>query len=88
MVETLGDARDLGWRVRVRCAYGKRDAMKSIRECTFNAYLDLPTLLWTRGRDFPLAVLGDRLKCPACGSREVSVMFVPPGNEGRRRASA
>jgi hypothetical protein len=53
MAETLGEAHDLGWKVRVRCAYGKRDAMKSIRECTQNAYLDLLTLLWTRGRDFP-----------------------------------
>jgi hypothetical protein len=88
MAETLGDAHDQGWRVRVRCAYGKRDAMKSIRECTFNAYLDLPTLLWTRGREFPLAVLGDRLKCPACGSRQVSVMFIPPASTARFKAHA
>ena len=47
MAETLGDAHDQGWQVRVRCAWGKRDGMKSIRECTFNARLDLLTL---RGR--------------------------------------
>ncbi len=34
MAETLGEAHDLGWKVRVRCAFGKRDGMKSIRECT------------------------------------------------------
>jgi hypothetical protein len=45
--------------VRVRCAC-ERDGMKSIRECTFNARLDLATLLRTRGREFPLATLGDR----------------------------
>jgi hypothetical protein len=84
MTETLGQAYDQGWRVRVRCAYGKRDAMKSIRECKFNAYLDLPTLLWTRGREFPLAVLGERLKCPSCGSREIGVMFLPPAGAGRQ----
>lgn len=88
MAETLGEAHDLGWKVRVRCAYGKRDGMKSIRECTQSAYLDLPTLLWTRGRDLPLAILGDRLKCPACGSREVSVMFIPPAEATRQRARA
>ena len=86
MAETLGEAHDLGWRVRVRCAHGKRDGMKSIRECTLNAYLDFPTLLWTRGRDFPLAILGDRLKCPACGSRKVSVIFIPPAGAARQKA--
>lgn len=83
MAETLGDAHDQGWRIRVRCAWGKRDGMKSVRECTFNAYLDLPTLFWTRGRDLPLAILGDCLKCPACGSRRISVMFVPPTTSNR-----
>jgi hypothetical protein len=87
MVETLGDAYDHGWRVRVRCAWGKRDGMKSTRECTFSAYLDLPTLIWTRGRDFPLAILGDRLKCPICGSRRVSVMFIPPTGSTQRAVS-
>jgi hypothetical protein len=88
MAVSLGDAHDQGWQVRVRCAYGKRDAMKTIRECTFNAYLDLPTLLWTRDREFPLAVLGDRLKCPACGSRQVSVMFIPPAGAARTTVRA
>ena len=60
-------------------------ARGAIRECTFNAHLDLPTLLWTRGREFPLLALGDRLKCPACGSRRVSVMFVPPATPNRQR---
>ena len=49
MAETLGDAHDQSWQVRVLCAWGKRNGMKSIRrECTFNAPLDLATLLWTR----------------------------------------
>lgn len=61
--------------------------MKSIRACTHNAYLDLPTLLWTRGRDFPLAILGERLKCPGCGSREVSVFFIPPAGAARNKAT-
>lgn len=80
MVSTLGEAWDAGWRVRVRCAYGKRDAMKSIRECIHSGDLDLATLIWTRGRDMPLTALAERLKCPRCGSRQVRVIFEPPGS--------
>ena len=28
-IETIGEAYRLGWRVRVRCAWGKREALKS-----------------------------------------------------------
>jgi transposase-like protein len=78
MVETIGQARHYGWKAKARCAYGKREGMKSIRACVQNIDLDMDTLLWTRGRDFPLARLGERLRCPRCGSRDVSVMFIPP----------
>ena len=77
-VETLGEARSLGWRVHMRCALGPRAGMKSIRECHYRRELDLETLVYTRGRDFPLALLASRLKCPRCGSRKVSVLFDPP----------
>ena len=33
-VKTIGEALDLGWHIHVRCAWGKRDGMKSIRACT------------------------------------------------------
>jgi hypothetical protein len=36
-IETLGEALNLGWRLHVRCDYGKRDAMKSIRECVYGS---------------------------------------------------
>jgi hypothetical protein len=77
-VETLGDALSYGWRIRVRCAWGKREAMKSIRECLYRAELDLPTLVWTRGRDFPLSWLQSRMKCPRCGSRRVTILYEMP----------
>jgi hypothetical protein len=32
-LETLGEAYSYGWRVTARCAHGKRDGMKSIKEC-------------------------------------------------------
>lgn len=53
-IESLGDAFEAGMTVTMRCAWGKRDGMKSIRECTFGAPLDMLTLVCTRGRDFPL----------------------------------
>jgi hypothetical protein len=78
-VETIGEAWQLGWRVRARCDFGKRDAMKSIRECVYSAELDLRTLVWTRGTAFPLSELASRLKCPRCGSRLVRLVFSVPG---------
>jgi hypothetical protein len=77
--ETLGEAWRLGWRVTARCAWGKREAMKSRRECTHKYELDLPTLVWTRGPNFPISRLESRLMCPRCGSRHVVLMFSAPG---------
>jgi hypothetical protein len=82
-VETLGEAYGLSWRVMVRCAHGPRDGMKRVRECVYGGELDLATLVWTRGRDFPLARLESRLKCPACGSRRVRLAFSVPPNAAR-----
>ncbi|KSV88600.1 hypothetical protein N184_28695 [Sinorhizobium sp. GL28] len=42
----------------------------------------------TRGRDFPLAMLASRLRCPRCGSRLVSVVFIPPTDGDLRRGAA
>jgi hypothetical protein len=78
MVETIGEAHAQCWKIEVRCAWGKRDAMKSIRECTRSQSLDLETLIWTRGRDFPLDSLSTRMKCPTCGSRRVRLLFHSP----------
>lgn len=87
-VETLGEAYHGGWRVRVRCAQGKRAGMKSIRECLHDAELDMGSLVWTRGRNFPIASLQDRLQCPKCGSRRVSAMFFPPARQDAGEAHA
>lgn len=81
-VETLGEALRAGWRLQVRCALGKRDGLKSIRECQREAELDLASVVWTRGPNFPIARMGERLMCPGCGSRRVVVMFVPPAPGG------
>jgi hypothetical protein len=85
-VETLGDAFSHGWRVQVRCAWGPRDGMKRVRECVYGAELDLATLMWTRGKNFPLTMLESRMKCPRCGSRRVRVAFTVPPATQRMRA--
>ena len=82
-VETLGEAMDFSWRVTVRCSWGPREGMKRVRECVYGGELDLQTLVWTRGRDFPLARLESRLKCPRCGSRRVRLAFGVPATPQR-----
>lgn len=86
-IETIGEALAAGWKLTIRCDLGKRDAMKSIRECTRSLKADLETLVWTRGRDFPIARLESRMKCPACGSRRVVILFdVPTKTDAARVA--
>ena len=63
-VNTLGNALSLGWRVFARCKHGQQDHGSHARRCSYRAELDLETLVWTRGRDFTLARLAIRLKCP------------------------
>jgi DNA-directed RNA polymerase subunit RPC12/RpoP len=85
-IDTLGDAYSASWRVRMRCAFGKHDGMKSIRACIFQCELDMETLVCTRGRDFPLSRLESRLRCPRCGSRRVVAMYEPPTDAAIARA--
>jgi hypothetical protein len=84
-VETIGEAFSLGWRVHARCGQGKYAGMKAIPLCTHNEELDLRTLVWTRGRAFPLSLLATRMKCPACGSNRVFISFTPPTETTRKK---
>jgi hypothetical protein len=77
-VESLGEALSYGWRVTARCAAGKQEGMHRHKECVYRAELDMETLVWTRGRAFPLSRLESRLRCPMCGSREVTLLFTVP----------
>lgn len=86
-VSTLGEARAYGWRITVMCAGGKGDAMKKHRACVYRSELDLETLAWTRGLDFPLSMLPERLKCPACASRRVRLIYEPPSSSQTATAS-
>jgi hypothetical protein len=85
VIETLGQARSYGWRVTARCAHGTRDGLKSIRECQHRYELDLETLVWTRGPNFPISRLESMLMCTSCGSRRVRLLFeVPPLSSAAR----
>jgi len=42
---------------------------------TYSRELDVETLVWTRGPNFPLCDLASRLMCPRCRSRRVAVLF-------------
>ena len=82
-VETLGQALDGGWRIHMRCSIGtRREGLKIVRPCPFRCELDVETLVCTRGRDCPLSVLVQRLRCPYCGARDVIVSFTPPAGGG------
>jgi hypothetical protein len=86
-IETLGQALSAGWRVRARCVNGREDYTHSARNCVNVQELDLETLVWTRGRDFPLARMESRLKCPRCGNRRIALIFEPPAREWRVSAT-
>ena len=86
MIETLAQARDAHVKITARCAWGRREAMKSIRECKESIRLDLDTLVWTRGAEFPLSMLESRLKCPRCGSRRIILLFGLPTGPIAQRA--
>jgi hypothetical protein len=42
-IETIGEAWQLGWRITARCAWGKRDGMKSVRPCVYSYDLGVDT---------------------------------------------
>ena len=86
MIETLSEAKANGMRITARCALGKQVGMHRIRECVYRYELDIETLVWTRGAQFPVSMLEGRLKCPRCGSRRVVLLFDLPGHPVAKRA--
>ena len=46
-------------------------------ECHDTRELNLETLVWTRGRKMLLSNLKDRMMCPQCGGRRISIIFDP-----------
>ena len=77
-IETLGDAFDAKWGVRMRCGRSEEHLSRNQR-CGYEGTLDMATLVCTRGRRFPLARLASRLRCPNCGDLNVKILFDVPG---------
>jgi hypothetical protein len=79
----LKDALSAGWRVHARCLGGQIKYTRSTAKCRYQAKPSLETLVWTRGRNMPLAGLANRMMCPRCGNRCVNLIFEPPPVTGR-----
>lgn len=79
-IENLADVWEAGGRLYERCAKPRRDGLKSVRACGNQHELDVRTMLWTRGKAFPVSMLSSRLRCPKYGSREVTVRLSLPGS--------
>jgi hypothetical protein len=71
-------------RLTARCAGGVVDDRTLTRPCVYREELDLRTLVWTRGCNFPLARLESRLMCPRLGGRRVVLVFQPPAPQRAR----
>jgi hypothetical protein len=82
-VETLKDALSAGWRVHAQCIDGRVANDRSVAQCRYRAELDLESVVWTRGRSFPVSKLSERMMCPRCGNRRVTLIFEPPRVAGR-----
>jgi hypothetical protein len=78
-IENLWNVWEAGGRLYARCEKPRREGLKSVRPCSNQYELDVRTLLWTRGRAFPISMLSSRMRCPKCGAREVSVRLSLPG---------
>lgn len=88
-IETLGDAWSHSATVWMACAFGPyTKGMQRGRECNKRVALDMETLVCTRGRDFPIARLAERLRCPRCGSRDLRVVWNFPAQPGANAAAA
>lgn len=53
----------------MRCLDDGMRGLKHKRERGFRVELDIQTLVASRGRDFPLARIAERLLCRRCGLR-------------------
>lgn len=62
--------------------------LKSVRPCGNQCELDVRTMLWTRGRAFPVSMLSSRMRCPKCGARDVSVRLSLPASVLEAQAKA
>jgi hypothetical protein len=77
---TLKEAWQLGWRLRVKCntVDGRKEAHRNKGlDCHSVHEPDMKTLVWTRG-NISIQEMQKRLRCPACGNREILVYWEVP----------
>ena len=90
-VEVLGEAWKLGWKCTAHCLWfgpTKGGSGRNLPWCDSVFYLDMQTLVITRGERFPLARMQEVLKCPKCGQRKMRVLFEPPSMPKPKRIAA
>jgi hypothetical protein len=81
-IETVRDVWMAGGKIHFRCTWGRRAGLKTVRECGFRYEIDLMTFMITRGRACLIADLGQKVRCPMCGSKSVSIGITLPGTAG------
>jgi hypothetical protein len=82
---------ELGWKCTAHCLWfgpTKGPSGRNLPWCDFVFYLDMQTLVITRGERFPLARMQEILKCPKCGQRKMRVLFEPPSMPKLKRIAA
>ena len=61
-IENLQDVWEAGGRLYARCEKPRSEGLKLVRPCSNQYELDVRTMLWTRGRDFPVSMLSSRMR--------------------------
>jgi hypothetical protein len=61
-MENLWNVWEAGGRLYARCEKPRREGLKSVRSCGNQYELDVRTMLWTRGRAFPVSMLSSRMR--------------------------
>jgi hypothetical protein len=76
--------------VRPRCYWlgPNKSGKRMVPWCDTNVELDMVTLVWTRGENFPLKLLPERLRCPKCGLMKVKVWFEVPNQPNAHSVAA
>jgi hypothetical protein len=89
-IQTLGEAWKLGWRVRARCYWTgpSKSGRRKHPYCDTTVELDMVTLVWTRGENFPINMLAGRLRCPKCQRIDTVRVFFDVPNQPNRSVAA
>lgn len=76
-VRSLGAALHAGWTLGLRCE-GRHEGLKTKKPCIQAFSIDLESLVAGLGHEFPIERLQQKMCCPRCGSRHVSLYWSTP----------